>query len=83
MPVSNAMLVLLAISFVLILIAGAWWYGAAFVEAYLEVKNKPREKMGWCHKHGLIREKHMLPLGFMDVCPICYKKTLDQAGQMK
>jgi len=73
--------VVVAVTLVLILGIGAFYF-TALSEAYLEVKNKPREEMGWCHRHGLIRKKHMLPLGFMDVCPICYKKALDQGGQM-
>jgi len=77
------MLILIIAAMIVLILTLSAWYGTAFVEAYLEVKNKPREEMGWCHKHGMIRKKHMLPLGFMDVCPICYKKTLDQAGEIQ
>lgn len=57
---------------------------AAVLEAYIDIKNRPREDMFWCHKHGPIRKKHLLPL-FPDlggrpinsnVCPMCYKAAV-------
>jgi hypothetical protein len=57
---------------------------AAVLEAYIDVKNKPREEMFWCTKHGPIRKQHTLPL-FPElggrplnshVCPMCYKQAV-------
>jgi hypothetical protein len=54
------------------------------VEAYVDFKNKPREPMFWCHKHGYFRMKHTLPL-FPELggkaenshmCPTCYYETV-------
>ena len=59
--------------------------GTAVLEAWMDTRKRPREKMYWCHVHGYIRKKHLLPL-FPDmkktngepfaVCPLCYKHTV-------
>lgn len=74
---------IIATVLVLILLVVAFFYVSAYLEAYLEVRNKPREKMGWCYKHGFIRQKHMLSLGIEghDVCPQCYQMAMKQAGR--
>lgn len=71
---------LLFIIFLILAIA----VGSAIVEAYVDVKNKPREPMFWCNKHGYFRMKHTLPL-FPELggkaqnshmCPSCYHETV-------
>lgn len=59
----------------------AYFYGTALFEAWFEVKNKPREKMMWCHKHGMVRMRHAIDLGYTQVCPLCYREALEQAEQ--
>jgi hypothetical protein len=58
--------------------------GMAVLEAWLEVRKKPKEEMFWCNKHGYFRKKHCLKL-FPElsdsvlssfVCPLCYKETV-------
>jgi hypothetical protein len=58
---------------------------SAVLEAYLEVKNRPKEEMFKCPLgHGIFRKKHCLVL-FPDlggtaqnsfICPICYKEKV-------
>ena len=67
---------------IVVLVVGALWWGTAYVEAYIEVKNKPREQAHWCHRHGMIAKKHVLDLGVTTVCPLCYKASMDQAGKL-
>jgi hypothetical protein len=55
--------------------------GSAILEAWLEVRKRPKEEMFFCHKHGQFRKKHCLPL-FPElggkaqnsfICPSCYR----------
>lgn len=58
------------------------WVGIGVMETIAEVKNRPREPMFWCHKHGHFRRKHVLPIpGMTDVCPMCYREAWDKAEQ--
>lgn len=62
--------------------------GTAILEAYLEVRKKPKEEMFWCAKcspkMGPFRKTHCLPLfpelmGRADnsfVCPMCFKSVV-------
>lgn len=75
----NIILISILIVFVLVIAAGS-----AVLEAYLELRKKPKEEMFWCNKHGYFRKKHCLPL-FPElmgtasnsfVCPTCYKEVV-------
>jgi hypothetical protein len=48
-------------------------------QAYLEFKERPREPMGWCHRHGFFRKKHLLPFMSTTVCPRCYMEAWNNA----
>ncbi len=78
-------IVMLKIFIILIVVAFFLAVGSAILEAYLEVRKKPKEEMYWCpNGHGYFRKKHCLPL-FPElggtaqnsfVCPQCYKKAV-------
>ena len=75
------MLWVVTIGFVVVVLVSlaVYFFGTAYFEAWHEVQNKPREKMEWCWKHGMIRKRHCIDLGYTVVCPICYKKAIDDA----
>jgi hypothetical protein len=58
---------------------------AAILEAWLDTRKRPKEKMFWCGTHGPVRIKHCLELfpgmkkqdGTPFVCcPMCYRDTV-------
>lgn len=66
---------------VIIMVVALLFIGSAIFNAYYQVKNTPREDMFWCHKHGTIRKKLVLDLGYTQVCPLCYREALEKAEQ--
>jgi hypothetical protein len=56
---------------------------SAIPAAYMEFKGRPREKMEWCNKHGLIRRQHALPFMSTTICPRCYMEAWNQADKGK
>ena len=59
------------------------FFGTAALEAWVDVKNSPREKMGWCFRHGFFRAEHQLDMALTKVCPRCYYNSLKQAGEIR
>lgn len=52
---------------------------SAIPQAYAEFKQRPREPMEWCHKHGFYRRKHTLPFMGTTICPKCYLEAWNNA----
>lgn len=61
------------------LVAYAVYLLSAIPAAYFEFKERPREPMDWCHRHGFFRKKHALPFFTTTVCPQCYLETWKKA----
>ena len=55
----------------------------AYIDAWSDVKNRPREPMEWCHIHGPFRRGHSLPFFGTTICPRCYKDALQKAEAEK
>jgi hypothetical protein len=66
---------------VVMLAAYAVYILSAIPQAWLEFKERPREKMEWCHKHGFYRRKHVLPFMGTTVCPRCYLEAWNTAPE--
>lgn len=67
---------------ILAVIGWVLWTLSGVYEGYLDAQNRPKETMFWCHKHGMFRQKHVLPVpGMTNVCPICFKESWDKAGK--
>lgn len=63
---------------VLLYISSAVMFGIA------DVRARPREEMMWCDKgHGHFRKGYCLPMAGTLVCPQCYLKSLEEAGETK
>lgn len=62
-----------------VLAAYAVYILSAIPAAYAEFKGKPREKMEWCSKHGLIRRQHALPFMTTTICPRCFREAWNAA----
>lgn len=73
--------ILLVVSLILAAIVLAAFTG--MIEAYLDVRARPKEEMEWCHKHGYFRKKHCLVFMGVTVCPMCYKDSWDKAEERR
>ena len=68
----------------IILILGVtYFFGAAIVGGYLDVKSAPREPMEWCPTHGHFRRGHCLPMADTLVCPRCYLDSIKKADKVE
>lgn len=56
---------------------------SAVPQAYAEFKERPREPMEWCYKHGYFRKKHTLPFMGTTICPRCYMEAWNNADSGK
>lgn len=60
------------------------YIGSAVLVGYVSVRSRPREEMMWCDKgHGHFRKGFCLPMAGTLVCPQCYLKSLEEAGETK
>lgn len=47
------------------------------LEGYIDFKNKPREPMEWCTKHGHFRKQDCIEWSpGQKICPMCWQETM-------
>lgn len=79
---ANITIVTIIIIIISILLICGIYVAMIIVDAWLEVRNSPREPMYECPKHGILREKHLINFRFdndqkpYQECPMCFDEKV-------